>query len=906
MSNERRTIGFVRLPPTEVANFNLLGRDKFELWPQEIAILDSITASGHKVQVIREGGFKYVNKALFQDKKVYLTILSTGEEEIIVSDHIKREITSQQLGNPSINIDIEARVKFRLITAQGVLEKGLDNLLQRNATKLVTLENDLQTTVREAVFTALRGTHLKLLGQAKHLIGAQIKKVLDLNREISNYVIEITRVLVDMLTVSSLPVQPEHEAGFIYYRGPIDLYPDVVLHGNDLKLLVKRDRMLVVQGTDLKPLRPNDYPMNHEPLDDPHREVILVSTSITRYEMTVNANHNFSPPGDMPFEQEVSACLLVEYQISPTKLDRITYDTANGLMERVEQELVEVCRRLLREVPTAALYAVNQIVAFLKAYLVRQQPLEEKLNVRIDNIFVKSIDNLPPNLPQYASTDQAKNLLPARITTCVVDNLFDPNGRMLQVPVNCVALIYAGGEQILLEAGDHPYNDLKRQYGILPTQMVKKVRIDEVTLPVSTTINVSLPMGGELLQLPITINANFKHHIEVTDPTDRQTIRAIANLPVDDEQFNENLRADINDAIADSSGSQNKVLKALVLKMYKEFKEEVEARMARSLSRNGVNGEMLIQDSTLAPEFFAESEARRQQRVRLIEKSTEAREMILLSDADAVAKSRVAQIAPPVDLRTMDAQGQKEFLQNMFSVLGEVASRTGSGEELSRTAQDILGLFGMGGALPAGTTASPSSSGAPRGGAGGLSPLGNLYDELKSQFPMDQLNLPSDGEIVPVWQTKQPQENLESESYAGPIIDSTLHEPVNHVDQGVLVTPPPTSTASTPAQEEPNLLAEHKKACETLGARFKPAQYGWMEILISFPAGGPVQRIRLILKGLEDYPYSEPVVDCCVQMCKGMPDREIEPNLSTLNSWPPGATLMNMVKEIMDRQGQLE
>lgn len=873
MIDTRNVIGFVKDGPRLLDNAGFFGGSTFTVWPNQVAIVDILRRGRAEVAVFGPG-IHSVNKAWFASQEARLTILSTSEEPARIVLTVNRGIALP--GNPTIPVPVSATVRFRLVSHE--VERALKGLLERDASKLTNIEHTLRQYIENAFEEVIRSTHLLVLRDAKRTVEDRIKSYLHADRRArDDLAIDIIAVHIEQLSPGAVPAVAAPDAPFIVYRGPLDLAPNCGLFRGraltpELKLEVKPDQVGLLRSGDQSVLTRGTYDMSRPPLDEPGHEIIVLSTAHYDLPFTIQTRHLFQFDDGTRSDSEISADIVLRYQINPRYLDAITFDTATNLLDNLRRKVTEVCSAFLREAPSRALYANTVLSQILRDYLLQEQPFELVLSVRVLDAHVTAIHGLP-------ELGDAVAQLP--VASRPVESLLDPTGRSLQIPANAVVVIRDQSGRRLLETGRYQFSEL----GLMASDHVRLISTEEYKLEVQHTFSPMLSLMGSEAPLEVKLTAVIYYRPDLSRSDDQRTLAAMDNFSLDEDLRRDSIRFRVEAAIEDVC--QRNVL-ALLKKQTTDISEEMERQLSRDPANAGLQLRVVVVNIEHPPELYAEILALHRERIRLIEHAGEVRRKLIETIADAEGRRRFAERVPPVSLSMLlqpNSDGLRQWCNNALSAVAGLRS----GEDMARAINDIIKSFSGPPQMP---PPPPSSANFDQMMRGILQ-----ASEQSTTKVIDDATFDSPPHLQPA---------------AGSAILTPPPATLPPAQTGSAApnqpSPPPAQVApSVPSPLAPALLADVEACRQLAGVRVLPPKGNTMTIVFDFE-DGPVQRLRLALKDFDDYPYIQPVPvpGECRQITAEGEELSIRPRLAALAQWHPGSSLIDVAKEVLQRAGQIE
>lgn len=845
-------IGFVKGKPEKLSKTNWFGREKITVPDKRYLVVSVLKPGKHKYELYGPG-VQYVNFPLFSDQEAQYILISIEEEHLPLQRDFIRTINLRTTDNPQLSIGISAVVRYHVIPRENEIRTALDYSLSVDTGALGKLNTNFQQYVNEAFAAVVNSTHLLIFREKDGwpLIGAYVKSRLDADgRPRREMAIEIMGVSVQNITLGKIPSLPAPVADFIKYRGPMDLSPNCLLLRDrgqlpELWLDVRPDELALVYTDKQNIFLPGKFNLQREGLADPQLEMILLSTAHYDLSFQVHSNHYFQFPNGFQGEKEITANITLRYQISSPHLQAITFDTADAFLEEVQRRMFEVCGQILREAPTRALYERVAISNWLRDGLVRMQPFEQTLGIRVISAFVTDILDLPP-WPEVLPLEK-------QVIRLQAEDRLDPTGRYLQVPRNAVVLIPSSDGVRLLPAGDHDFKKL----GLRPGQEIKLISTDDYPLQVIHTFKPLLPLGGELAELEVSMTVTLYNRAVITDWEDPDQAYALDSLSPNDDRRKQILESCLRTAIEVACTKQGL---ALLQKYTPEIQMEIERDIAEKLREYGLVARIDVSSIEHPPELYEAVMARHQARIQLIEQAAEARLRLLESITDAEARRAFAERLPPFNLNSLLQPGSEHLAQwcnNALQAVSLLGERSASGEELTKAAYGLLASFG-GLSSPTPTDIAPDIAG---------------VESTVVDIVQKSEKLISEG-------LEQIEENFDMETQS-----------TGYTKQLIL----PTS-----------LLHEHLEVCRKMqNVKVLPPKGDLITLVFDF-LNNPIQRVRLSLRDFEDYPELAPLLIEFRQTTTEGEERAIRPVLSSLTDWHPGSSIMDVAEEIISKKGMIE
>jgi hypothetical protein len=843
-------IGFVKGKPEKLSRSNWFGREKITVPDRRYLVVSVLKPGKHKYELYGPG-VRYVNTPLFSDQEAQYILISIEEEHMLVQKDFNRTINFRSVDNPQLSVGISAVVRYHVIPREDDIRAALDYSLSVDSGALGKLNTNFQQYVNEAFAAVVNSTHLLIFREKDGwpLIGVSVKARLDADgRPRREMAIEIVGVSVQNIALGKIPGLLPSVTDFIKYRGPIDLSPNCLLLRDrglmpELWLDVRPDELALVYSDKQRIFLPGKFHLQREGLADPQLEMILLSTAQYDLSFQVHSNHYFQFLNGFQGEKEITANITLRYQISAPHLQAITFDTANTFLDETQRRMFEVCGQILREAPTRALYEKVAISTWLRDGLVRMQPFEQTLGIRVISAFVTDILDLPP-WPESP-------LLDKQVIRLLAEERLDPTGRYLQVPRNAVALIPTSDGVRLLPAGDHDFKKL----GLRPVEGIKLISTDDYPLQVIHTFKPLLPLGGELAELEVSMTVTLYNRAVITDWDDPDQANALDSLSPNDDRRKQLLESRLRSAIEVACTKQGL---ALLQKFTPDIQMEIERDLTEKLREYGLGARIDVANIEHPPELYQAIMAHHQARIQLIEQAAEARLRLLDSMTDADARRAFAERLPPFSLNSLLQPGSEQLAQycnNALQAVSLLGERSASGEEMIKAFNGLYASLG-------GLSSSPS------------------------------INTPPDvtGVENTVVDMVQKVEKITSEN-------------LDQIDED-LETKQSSGTTNRPMLQLP-LLFEHLDNCRKMGVGV-PTPKGDLIALVFKFSEGSVQRLRILLRGFEDYPEVEPVVVECKQITAEGEEHLIHPILSSLTDWHPGSSVMDLAKEIISKKGAFE
>jgi hypothetical protein len=868
MIDTHNVIGFVKDGPRLLDKTDFFGRSTFTVWPNQVAIVDILRLGRAEVEVFGPG-IHSVNKAWFAAQEVRLTILSTSEEPIEIILTVNRRIAL--LGEPTIPIPVSATVRFRLVSHE--IERALKGLLERDASKLTNIAHTLRQYIENGFEEVIRSTHLRILSDAKRIVGDRIKSYLHADRRArDDLAIDIIAVDIKQLNLGEVPSVADPNAPFIVYRGPLDLAPNCNLfRGNglipELKLEVKPDQVVLLRDGDQSVLTNGIYEMSRPPLNEPSREIIVLSTAHYDLPFTIETRHFFQFDDGTRSDVDISADIVLRYQINTASLEAITFDTATNLLDNLRRKVTEVCSGFLREAPSRALYANIALSQILRDYLLREQPFKYTLAIRVLDAHITAIHGLP-------ELGDAVAQLP--VVSRRIESLLDPTGRWLQIPANTVVVIRDQSGRRLLETGRYQFSELD----LMGSDYVRIISTEEYKLEVQHTFSPMLSLMGSELPLEVKLTAVIYYRPDLSQPSDQRTLAAIDTFPLDEDLRRDSIRFRVEAAIEDVC--QRNAL-ALLKKQNTEISEEIERQLSRDPVNAGLQLRVVVVNTEHPPELYAEILSIHRERIRLIEHAGQVRRKLIDTIADGEGRRKFAERAPPFSLSMLlqpNSDGLRQWCNNALSAVAGLRS----GEDMAKAIKVLMESF----AGPPQVPLPPPSS------ADFEQTMHNILQtsEQSVKNVIDNLTFESSPRLESVILTPPPTTLLPAQME--PVTPIEPLPPPIHVE-------PPVASPLAPA-----LLADVEACRQLAGVRVLPKEN--IIIIVFDFEDGPVQRLRLVLTDFDDYPDIEPVPvpkECWRSTAEGE-KFPIRPRLAALAQWHPGSSLVDVAKEVLQRAGQVE
>jgi regulator of protease activity HflC (stomatin/prohibitin superfamily) len=840
MISTDKTIGFVKYGPGPLQEVNLFG-GHFKVWPDQLAIIDILWPGRHEVRIYKPG-IHTVDKAWFTRQDLRLTILSTAEETTSLSEPFGH--TLGLMGKPRLAADVNATVRFRLMDREQELKVAMASLLVREKEALGRLEEYLRQYSRDALRHEIEHTNLRVLQGDQRKVEGQVRQYMVMDgRARNDLAIEIVAVHITSLRLSEPPVVPPPAAPFILYRGPIELAPNCRLVGGeglspDLKFELLRDQLALLHGESRPLLGPALHNMSHAAFSDPRAEVIVLSLAHFNLAVEVTASHFFQFEDGTQGEHEITAGVKVIYQLSRARLDAITFDTAQDLRDQLAEQVNEVCRQMLRVAPYSALVANVALSDALRDLLLGKQPFEADLGVRIVNVYVTELRDIPPVTTIHLEPGEQKLLIKAR-----ADQLMDPSGKWLQVPSGYVAVLTVNDEPLLLKQGDHqlsavgPYN---------PTGEVKLLSLDQFPFEVQHEFSVDVPLPEGLVQLPIRLVATVFYQIALPDAGEVDGIEALERITANEARRKQIIETKTRGIIERASLSEGT---ALLRKDAMALAAEIKRQLTIPLLGSGLDlVDVMVTQIELPEDLYDMVMARHRQNIITLEALSEERRKLLATVIDAEAQRAWAERIPAVTLPLLmkqDPEGLRQFLANSLAVASTLVDRAGSSTGMAAAIEGMKALLGPSTVPPA---------------AGGIS-FGNVSRTVD----------------IDAQEAERTVQEIEA-AYGATAL------PRGAAQEGIIVVPPSL----------PDILYQHIAHVKQQPAVNVIVRGDSITIVVDTADS----RVKVLLRDFGDYPECAPQLTRVSVTAGEAEERVGRPSLDSLADWHTGSSLLDVVDEV--------
>jgi hypothetical protein len=379
-------------------------------------------------------------------------------------------------------------------------------------------------------------------------------------------------------------------------------------------------------------------------------------------------------------------------------------------------------------------------------------------------------------------------------------------------------------------------------------------------VPIDHTFTPPIQLMGRPMQRPVRLKVSVHCRADLSAPEDPDRLEAVLNLTLDAKRRQKMIEDRVRDSIETACMAAGA---ALISKANGPLGREMLAQLRPKFENRGI--EILsvdVSEIELPEELYEEVMARWRARLQWFELFEVERRKWLTSLSDAGRQREFARLVPGVTMSVLlenDPETFRQVLRDSLSVAATALGRGGGADipTAFKSLQELLNQFPGGGSGPTPAEQGPSVT------------VENV-GETVSQYAEDA--------------ARQAERALPppDDPYA-------LEAPAAALGGGTLST---------------RVLADHKDCERIAGVRALQPRGNLVVIAITFEDAA-IQRVRLTLGSLDDYPEVAPIVADCRLTHEDGEETRIKPSLRSLQQWHDQSTLRDVVQEIVDRRGQL-
>jgi len=649
--------GFVKEGPAKLKHSTWWGRTAIDV-PDKCFLIVSIRHAGRQGHeyVVKGSGIQYVDKRIFSHQEADYLLISVAEQHLSINQTLDKTINFGLSENPTININIQATVRYRVVDREPEVRKALDESLSLDDDALKKLYDNFEEYVKEAFVSSIWNTPICVIKEevSYPLIGNTIRERLATNGDVyREMAIEILRVDVQGIEVDDLPPLDPPEAEFIRYRGPIDLAPGcrLVTRGAipEPHLEIKRDHIALMQGAKQLTFTSGLHDMRREPLNDPRNEIIILSLAEYKLSFTIEFNRYFDLKEGTSGYQLCSAGIDLHYRISTHNYNVITFDTAHEIFSVLLEETRNNCGVLMQEAPVQLLQTNSPDLGNYLRQGLRKVSKIEQTGVEVVRVYITDIQ-IPEGIVMVGIGLE----LSEPVTIFRIEQLVDPSGERIQIPSGYVGVYRKENDLKLLRSGSQRLSNLVGKNQINPFAEVKLISIDEIPLEIRHTFSPILPLVDSWAQLPIQLTATVYYQPNIPDEDDKGTfeyedaIDALERLSPNKDLRRRRIENKVKGAIEKACFDD---YIALLTKRPEPISDAISRFIYNELSNEGQQVSSVdVIEIEHPPELYDEVMLRHQERIALLETVAEKRRNLIATVSDAEGRRLYAERVPPLTL----------------------------------------------------------------------------------------------------------------------------------------------------------------------------------------------------------------------------------------------------------------
>lgn len=856
-------MGFVRQNPQGLKQTTILGSNEFKVKQHEFAVIDTVNlGQSPKSDSFREGKYA-VPREWFSAKESTLTIFDVGIVSFTEAVSVPRTFRSDGAAGEG-TLDCTATVECQLNeTHLRALLSSPD--FRRDAQSLAEMESRVRQMIRDGIEEALARTHLKALLAPGNLTGPVILRTLQEKKHLrERYAVDIRSVSGVKVRPSFAPVFPPADQ-FLLYSGPLDLCPNCRLFSGERQMMVKleaKDQEVIVFPGRQTLIGPNAVELRDPPFNEPGANVVVLSTAVFTLRFDFMTSHDSLDAEGA--QQQLGIAGEVRYQISSTDIGALSFYTLADLPTTFSNIIGDQCKEIVQTASVPDLRDVTPLGAQLSRTLVEGQPFLRSLGIKVISARIDTI-NGAALMPAFSITK-----VPVQISKA--EQLRDRTTRHIAIPIWAVGVIITmEGARLLKPGNQYQYSQL----GITATSDVKLISLEGESYDIDYRFNpmIRLPDGAAQLSASVQGTVTF---IPDTNSEEEITVaQVLLSLPVDPEQRKKQRLAQVQELVR---RSYQRSAATLISNNPRDLEPDI-AELSFGLP-SAVKISLSIVNVRHPEELSAAVLTMQRSRLAQLEAASRARVKLIETAADAESRRYFAEVVPPFTptmLLQQGSEGIRDWASDVLKVLTGVVDRTGSVAQMRDAAEQLMGTLG------AESNASHISSG------------NNLEQNLQQVITASEQRFPNALSVDEVEARDTPRRKV-LVTPAPPELTTTEEVPSHLMHE---IKQPPLSAL-------PEQVIRDLAVCRELrGVATPPPTDDMATIVVSFP-DGPVQRVWLQLVSFEGYPHVGPrfTRKCRVRL-EDDSEREIRPQLDTVNNWHDQRTLREVVEEVIRRHGQI-